>query len=53
MYQIVENLINYPSTYGNSAILYCAIVAVLITLVCIIDMVYRILHTVIKSIERR
>lgn len=53
MYQIVSNLFNYPQTGGNSTILYVTGVVILLVFVTVIDMVYRLIRSVTKSIERR
>ena len=53
MYSIVANFLNYPSTGGNSTILYCAVVVILVILTVIIDMIYKLIHSITKSIERR
>lgn len=53
MYTLVENIMGIPSQYANSTVTYVAGVVLLLLTVCIIDMVYKLLRHVVKSVERR
>lgn len=53
MYNLIDNILNIPSQYANTTVSYIAGVILLLFVVIIIDLIYRLLRTIIKSTERR
>lgn len=52
MYQLVMNILNIPTQSANSTVTYIAGTTLLIITVVIIDMIYRLLRSVIKIIDK-
>jgi len=53
MYNLIANILQIPETYANSTITYVAGCILLLFTVVMIDMVYRIFRSIVKSVERR
>jgi hypothetical protein len=52
MYQLVMNILNIPTQSANSTVTYVAGAILLTVTVVIIDLVYRLLRSVIKIIDK-
>lgn len=52
MYQLVSNILNIPSSSANTTVTYVAGAILLIVTVVIIDLIYRLLRSVIKTIDK-
>lgn len=53
MYNLIEQIIGAPANYANSSYVYiCGTILILFTVI-MIDLIYKFIRHIIKSIERR